>query len=222
MKQIVPFTKTITFDTNVDEITSISLDKNIISKKDNTINGTFSLYLEYKENDISVNVLKFESTIPFDIDLDEKYLIENTKIDIDDFYYEIDDNKVKLNIDLLIDNLEYKESTLTEIIEQKNEEKKVVENEDRFIEKESIEDLFKKKKKKKIDVVSDNNSIPIFQTYDESKETYVTYKVHIVRDDDTVESICSKYEISKEDLSNYNEINVIKLGDKLIVPTYKK
>ena len=79
MKQIVPFTKTITFNTNVDEITSISLDKNIISKKDNTINGTFSLYLEYKENDISVNVLKFESTIPFDIDLDEKYLIENTK-----------------------------------------------------------------------------------------------------------------------------------------------
>ena len=29
MKQIVPFTKRITFDTSVDEITSISLDKKV-------------------------------------------------------------------------------------------------------------------------------------------------------------------------------------------------
>ena len=57
MKQIVPFTKKIEFNTNVDEITSISLDKKIKNIENSIISGIFDLYLEYKESDISVNVL---------------------------------------------------------------------------------------------------------------------------------------------------------------------
>ena len=37
MKQIIPFTKTIDLSTNVEEITSISLDKIINSNRDNEI-----------------------------------------------------------------------------------------------------------------------------------------------------------------------------------------
>ena len=195
MKQIVPFTRTINFDTPVEEITSISLDKKINEIKDGIISGNFDLYLEYKENDMSVDTNKFSSQIPFDIDIDDRYVLDNAKVDIDDFYYELDDNKISLHIDVLIDNLELSD-------------RQVERNED---------DLFEEKEEK-IEKVN----VPIYETFDPSKETYVTYNVHIVRDDETLDTICQKYNVTKEDLGYYNDISTIKLGDKLIVPTYKK
>ena len=52
----------------------------------------------------------------------------------------------------------------------------------------------------------------------DNTETYTTYYVYIVKDDDTVEKILTKYEITKEDFENYNDINNIKAGDKVIIP----
>ena len=241
MKQIVPFTKKIEFNTNVDEITSISLDKKIKEISDGIISGVFELYLEYKESDISVNILKYNSTIPFDIDIDDKYDLKNVKVDIDDFYYDIDDNEVILHIDVLIDNLELIEEKIEiekpilreevkievddisydeeidddfeEIIEELNEER----NDSQI----QIEDLFKELDENIVDMKVDEK-MPIFQTFDPKNETFVTYNVHIVRDEDNIDTICLKYGVTKEELSYYNDINMIKLGDKLIVPTYKK
>lgn len=279
MKQIVPFTKKISFDTTVDEITSISLDKTIKSIEDSIISGVFDLYLEYKESDISINVLKYTSSIPFDIDIDSKYSLKDVKIDIDDFYYEIEDDNVVLHIDLLVDNLEYakeeleniitkhvdreettealdkkeniksddKEEVTDEVVDRKIEEIKPSDKEEkedvRFpvkeepskIEEENnikssnerddsqikIEDLFKEIDEKIVDVDVKPKK-PIFETFDPKNETYVTYNVHIVREEDNVETICLKYGVTKEELSYYNDISMIKLGDKLIVPTYKK
>ena len=238
MKQIVPFTRKIEFNTNVDEITSISLDKKIDSIKDGIITGAFELYLEYKESDISINILKYESSIPFDIDIDEKYDLKNVKVDIDDFYYDIDDKEVMLHIDILLDNLELIEDKIE--IKKDDREEELVELDDiieevdifdeRDILKENIErddlnikieDLFKELDENITDVKV-KNTTPIFKTFDDNKETFVTYNVHIVRDEDNIESICLKYGVTKEELSYYNDINIIKLGDKLIVPTYKK
>lgn len=248
MKQIVPFTKKISFDTSIDEITSISLDKKIKEIKDSIISGVFDLYLEYKENDISVNVLKYNSTIPFDIDIDEKYSLKNVKVDIDDFYYEIEDDDVILHIDVLIDNLEYVEEEIENIIVKHEEEiddlvlsreldeavftdvddieknfnKDIVEtDEERDDEQIKIEDLFKELDEKIVDVEV-KNKIPIYETFDPKNETYVTYNVHIVREEDNIDTICLKYGVTKEELAYYNDISIIKLGDKLVVPTYKK
>lgn len=235
MKQIVPFTKRITFDTSVDEITSISLDKKIKNIEDSIISGIFDLYLEYKESDISVNILKYNSSIPFDIDIDSKYCLKNVKIDIDDFYYEIDDDDVILHIDVLIDNLEYDEKELEKII-TKNEEReeeilaeefdldidlKEEDKEEREFDDINIEDLFKETDEKITDVKVEEKR-PVFESFDPKNETYVTYNVHIVREEDNIETICLKYGVSKEELEYYNDISIIKLGDKLIVPTYKK
>lgn len=233
MKQIVPFTKKISFNTSIDEITSISLDKKIKEINDGIISGLFNLYLEYKESDISVNILKYNSSIPFDIDIDEKYDLKNVKINIDDFYYEIDGEDVILHIDVLVDNLEYVEEEINNII-QKREEKEVdviddvINFEDIELDEENrdelqmkINDLFEEIEEKVVDV-SVSNKMPIYETFDPKNETYVTYNVHIVREEDNLEVICSKYGVSKEELSYYNDISLIKLGDKLIVPTYKK
>lgn len=286
MKQIVPFTRKISFDTSVDEITSISLDKTIKNIEDSIISGVFDLYLEYKESDISVSTLKYTSTIPFDIDVDSKYSLKNVKVDIDDFYYEIEDDDVVLHIDLLVDNLEYaeeelesiitkhedredneldkildeeeeiddielddKEEVKLEVVDRKIEEIKPAdkeeqkEKEEKTLNKEEdlkkvdedvvktkeerddsqikIEDLFKELDEKIVDVKT-SPKVPIFETFDPKNETYVTYNVHIVREEDNIETICLKYGVTKEELSYYNDISIIKLGDKLIVPTYKK
>lgn len=279
MKQIVPFTRKISFDTSVDEITSISLDKTIKNIEDSIISGVFDLYLEYKESDISVNTLKYTSTIPFDIDVDSKYSLKNVKVDIDDFYYEIEDDDVVLHIDLLVDNLEYEEEELESIITKHDEreddeletfyeeegiddielddkedvklddDRKIdeikpdyEEKEEKTVNKEEdlkkvdevvkpkeerddsqikIEDLFKELDEKIVDVKT-SPKVPIFETFDPKNETYVTYNVHIVREEDNIETICLKYGVTKEELSYYNDISIIKLGDKLIVPTYKK
>lgn len=259
MKQIVPFTKKISFDTSVDEITSISLDKTIKNIEDSIISGVFDLYLEYKESDISVNVLKYSSSIPFDIDIDSKYSLKNVKVDIDDFYYEIDDDDVVLHIDVLIDNLEYVEEELESIITKhedreepvvveempkeeikedtmiidKDIEEKIAnpidenikeidfENDDKRDDQIKIEDLFKELDEEIVDVKVEPK-VPVFETFDPKNETYVTYNVHIVREEDNIETVCLKYGVTKEELSYYNDISMIKLGDKLIVPTYKK
>lgn len=222
MKQIVPFTRKIEFNTNVDEITSISLDKKIKQINNGIISGVFDLYLEYKENDISVNALKYSSSIPFDIDIDDKYNLDNVSVDIDDFYYEIDDNSIYLHIDVLIDNLSLieekidinefnKENTFEDVdIEIKDD------NDDNIDKRDIVEDLFKE---------IDNSvsvSVPIFETFNEEKENFITYNVHIVRDNDNIDSICLKYGVTKEELSYYNDISIINLGDKLIIPTCKK
>ena len=258
MKQIVPFTRKISFDTSVDEITSISLDKTIKNIEDSIISGVFDLYLEYKESDISVSTLKYTSTIPFDIDVDSKYSLKNVKVDIDDFYYEIEDDDVVLHIDLLVDNLEYEEEELESIITKHDEREddeldkifdeeeiddielddkedvkldddrkideikpldKEEQKEEKTVNKE--EDLFKELDEKIVDVKT-SPKVPIFETFDPKNETYVTYNVHIVREEDNIETICLKYGVTKEELSYYNDISIIKLGDKLIVPTYKK
>ena len=59
----------------------------------------------------------------------------------------------------------------------------------------------------------------LFDSFDDSSETYSTYHVCIVKENDTVESIILKYNISKEVLEQYNDISDIKIGDKLIIPS---
>lgn len=56
--------------------------------------------------------------------------------------------------------------------------------------------------------------------YFEAKENkeFITYKVCIVRDGDTLENIVEKYGSSIELIKKYNVINELKVGDKIIIP----
>lgn len=204
MKKIVPFIKNIDFDTNIEEVVSISLDKKINNINSSEIDGEFELYLEYKESDVSQDILKYSTTIPFNVDIDNTYLFDNAKIDIDDFYYELDDNTIILHIDLVIDNIKY------------NDVKEVIDMCD------TITDEDDTNSSTDSDVEVTEIKTPIYQTFDPKTDNYVTYNVHIVRENDNIDSICLKYGVTKDDLSYYNDISSIKLGDKLIVPTSKK
>ena len=50
-------------------------------------------------------------------------------------------------------------------------------------------------------------------------DTYVTYYVYITKEEDTLEKILTKYNVTKEDVALYNNIEEIKPGTKLIIPS---
>ena len=191
MKKIIPFKKEVMFKSNINEIISIALDKDL-NISDNEIKGNFKVYGEY--NDFQTNK-PIDFDIPYLNYLEENLDFKNALIDIDDFYYEIEeDKKLILNIDLKIDNVEEIpliefEEPLIERIEQPTVERE-----------ESVNDIFE---------------------YNYNQNSYMTYRVYIVRENDTVDSIVEKYQITKEQLAKYNILNNISIGDKLIIPNEK-
>lgn len=204
MKKIVPFTKDIKFN-NIYEINSISLEHNLAIKEDGIISGNFIVSGTYKMTSNSINVDEFSYNLPFEISIDKKYNTRNVTTDINDFYYEVIDNNIlSIDIEVLIDNLE-------EIKENEN----MNENSEKIIDIEDdrnldIETPLEEKTKETVS--------SIFENLDDN-ENYVTYKVHIITENDTTESIIQKYEITNEKLEMYNDLSELKIGDKLIIPT---
>lgn len=107
MKKIVPFKKDIMFGTGLAEITSISLEHTLRPESSNVFSGEFVISGDYKITEPSINVDLFNHHLPFTIDIDEIYDATNASIDIDDFYYEIINNNIlRVHIDVSVDNLE--------------------------------------------------------------------------------------------------------------------
>ncbi len=196
MKKIVPFNKDILFENTLAQISSISLDHNLKLKDKNLISGEFKITGTYKISSASLTTDNFEYNLPFDISIDKKYNTSDITIDINDFYYEIKDDKMlSISIEISIDGLKeiekVRETKLEEnIINNEAEENKV--------EEESIKSVFSD---------LDNN------------ERYVTYKVHVVKENDTVLLISEKYGVTKEELEKYNNLNNLNIFDKIIIPS---
>lgn len=200
MKKIVPYKKELEFKTEVAEIASISLEHTLQKVGDNYISGNFMLNGEYKIVDISVNTEKFDFELPFEISIDKKYDTSNLTIDIDDFYYELKGDKMAVNIDVLLDNLEEKEEVRTVIETEVKKEVKAEEKKEVPLEtKDEVRENFL-------------NSLNV-------TEAYRTYKVYIIREGDTLNSILERFQVTKEDLEAYNDISNITVGLKIIIPT---
>lgn len=103
MKKIIPFNNVLEFQTDVREITAISLEHEI-NKYPDMISGVFYITGEYKITDGQLEKEKFNFELPFDIALSSNYELDSLLVDIDDFRYDIISNKnLKVNIDLYID-----------------------------------------------------------------------------------------------------------------------
>ena len=242
MKQIVPFKKELPFKTKVSEITSISLERDINVLEDAVITGVFHITGDYKMNEGSINREEFSFDLPFDITLDPRYDIDSVKSDIEDFYYDvINEDTLKVNIDLYIE-AEYKEET-PPVVEEEQEEVRTtaeeiplentpiqtisgtLEKEEKIMENIKEEDVVENTKEEKITSSTtkeerDDDGITasdLFSNLDDT-ETYSTYYVYIVKEEDTIDKILVKYGITKEELESYNDITGIKPGDKVIIP----
>jgi LysM repeat protein len=49
-------------------------------------------------------------------------------------------------------------------------------------------------------------------------DNYITYQIHIVKETDSIESILVKYNMSLDELKEYNDFTNLSLGMKLIIP----
>lgn len=233
MKKIIPFKKEMLFNNNVHEITSISLEHDLKEKENNLVSGNFYISGEYKVSDTSTNTETFNFTLPCDINLDNKYILKNLKIDIDDFYYEvINSNILKVNIDVLLDNLEEKEEIKEDIVEENLVEEENMEEREEVqikstpiqelkndLERESDDKMEIEEKERCIEDEDISSVNSIFGNFSEQKESYKTYKVYIVREGDSIDTILQKYSVSREILEKYNNLNEINLGDKIIIPS---
>lgn len=241
MKQIISFKKELPFKTKVSDITSISLEREIKIEDDGIISGIFHITGDYKMNEGSINREEFSFDLPFDITIDPRYDINTIKVDIDDFYYDIMNNDIlKVNIDLFIEAEYLPESLVKEETNVKEEFNDI------FFEESNKEELDREKSiNEDVDINEIVNTMQedsicesvieevkidnlpeiereeidgdLFSNLDNS-ETYVTYYVYIVKEEDNIDKILNKYGITKEELEDYNDISDVKVGDKLIIP----
>lgn len=244
MKQIISFKKELPFKTKVSDITSISLERDIKVEDDGIVSGVFYITGDYKMNEGSINRDEFSFDLPFDITLDPRYDISTVKADIDDFCYDLDNDTLKVNIDLYIeaeylddskeledsykevpldisdkDNMEREDTEERESNIKDKEERDLKDGKEDCVEIENT-NLFKEVPIQDFKVDSGNDekiSADLFSNLDET-ETYVTYYVYIVKENDDIDKIMNKYGVTKEQLEDYNDLSNIKMGDKLIIP----
>ena len=249
--KIVPFVKDIKFNTKLSEITSISLEHDL-KLEDLSVAGEFIIKGNYKINDISINKEEFNFKVPVYITLDEKYDSSKVAIDIDNFFYEIiNDEVLRVHIDVSLDNLEIIKEKVKPIIEEVNKKKeeiimpddlkikddeKLVENlrsdDKKEVKKEVVEETVKEEEKEEKEVKKEESvkeektkksqkeeiENAIKSNFLSEEEMFVTYKVHIIRENETVEDIIKKYETTKEELELYNDLSNVVLGTKLLIP----
>ena len=218
MNKLIPFTKEIKFDSNIYEVTSISLE-HTLRKDNNVILGDFIVSGEYRITETSINTLPFKYNIPFTIDIDDIYDISNSIIDISDFYYEIVDDKV------LVVNIEVEVSNINEILYERDDSMNDLVLDDNLdLTDVDIDDINITNIDTDVNITNNGDVVTVkdslFSNLD-TKDNYVNYRVYIVRENDSIDSISNKYGITKEKLSEYNDLSDIKLGDKIIIPYVK-
>lgn len=239
MKQIIPFEKEINLKSKAYEITSISLDDDMQLKGVDTIVGNFYIKGKYKENPSSIEDISFNYKIPVEIAISDDYDAFYAKAMVDDFYYEVEDNKLIIKIKVAIDNLNKKEEEVKEEVKQEvQEEKRCIDDEDESYDIKAFDNSGNDNNNKPIlkddfDINSDTNKdvkiqynsddnislINTLQSFTTNKEDdYKTYLVYLTRDTDTFKSICDKFKTTKESIMDYNDIEDITPNMKIIIP----
>ena len=191
MKSIVPYTKDITFETKIAEICSISLEHEL-AIHDSSIDGEFIISGEYKTHEVSVNKESFLYKLPFTLEVTENILKDSIDFEITDFTYEVvNDNTLRVNIEFSLTASEKEE------------------------EKEETEKLEEESNDERLDKESENI---ILDSVENKESEFATYHIHIVNNNDSIESICQMYNVDEATLKEYNTLENITVGNKIIIP----
>jgi LysM repeat protein len=228
MNQKIEFKKDCMLKTYVSSITDISLthDYKIL---DDTIEGYFDVTGSYKVTMSSVETESFMFTIPFTIALSS--LIDKDTIDLklSDFNYSVE--KDVLHLKMFLD-MDYQEIEIKEDIKDNEEIDNMIND---LMDKESITDIKSpsefhnevmldnvidsKEEVSTKEKVSEKNFNTIFNEVKESN--FSKYKVYIMRSEDTLESILVKYNVTMDEIKEYNDIDNINIGSKIVIPYNK-
>lgn len=206
MNCIIPFTKDVKFKSNIAEILSVSLEHDYTANETEVL-GNFTISGEYKTHEVSVNKEHFEYVLPFSVNMTNKIDTNSVNFEVQDFTYEVIDNDtLRVNIEYSINADEIREEeplfkqveepTLDNLLDEIDREVEVKEERD----------------------ISEETKDTILNNINDSDDVHVTYHIHEMKETDTVESICLKYNTSDAILGEYNDLSTLTLGDKIIIP----
>lgn len=237
MNLIIPFTKDIKFNSNISEIVSISLEHDY-TVNDSEILGNFIISGDYKTHEVSVNKEHFEYVLPFSVDLTTRIDRKSVDFSIEDFTYEIKNNdtlevRIEYSINALEDKLEIKEEIIDEEpLFERVEEDVTLEDMLDTIDEEEVRDTTEEVKKEGTDKedtmdtalideqrdVGEEEKNTIIDSINEADDAFVTYHIHIMKETDTIDTVCTKYSTTSSILSEYNDLSTVAIGEKLIIP----
>lgn len=235
MNLIIPFTKDIKFNSSIAEITSISLEHDY-TVNDGEILGNFIVSGDYKSHELSVNKEHFEYVLPFSVELTTRIDRNSVDFSIEDFTYEIKNNDtLEVRIEYSVNALEEKEETKEEVVEEEPLFERV--EEDVTLEDmldtidEEVRDNTEEVKEEGTDKedamdtevveereVGEEEKNTIIDSINDADDAFVTYHIHIMKETDTIDSVCTKYNTTSNILSEYNDLSTVAIGDKLIIP----
>ncbi len=244
MKSVIPFTKELDFNAKVQEITSISLEREF-SVEDGSVVGNLFVTGDYKSHEISVNVTPFSFKIPFTIEIPDNLDKDSITIEISDFAYDmVDDSKITVHIELELEGneivqeveedelvdvpVEVDSEEILKMMEERKEEEaeKKQAEEDEEIQEEFIEEDLKENptendeerdKVQEIEIVKESEDV-LMQNIDKDSE-YTTYHIHMVKEGETVETICTMYNSNINLLMDYNDLSNLTPGEKILIPS---
>lgn len=234
MKKIISFEKKIEFPSMIGEVTSISLEHDLEFIDETNIEGMLTVNGTYKLTEASMIEEPFSYELPTEIILTERLDTDSSKIEIDDFYYEIEnDYNLICYIDIRVEGVEVvdiEEQTITNEIETNPIELQALDLKIENIDIQStandirecdgeLQNIKEEENNEEIMIDTKETTVTsIFENINESEETYSTYSVYILREEETIQSLISKYKTTKEELEKYNDLTNLTIGTKIIIP----
>lgn len=205
MNQRIEFKKDCILKTYASEITDISLTHDYKINED-TIEGYFDVSGEYKITKSSVSNEVFLYTIPFTIALSSLIDKDSISIKVEDFNYELEKDTLHLTMLLSMDYEEIKEeeASIEEFIEENTLEE--------VLPKEEVNTTLSNEKT----TLTESNMTNIFNSIKENY--YSKYKIYIMREEDTIESVAIKYNVSLDSIKEYNNISEVTTNSKIVIP----
>ena len=225
MKKKVTIEKKIEFPTMIGEISAISLEHHLSFIDESHVEGDLLLTGRYKMTEASRLEEDFEYKIPTEIVLTEKINLDDAQIDITDFSYEVvDEDTMLCHIELFIQGMDFLESndnSESEVFDSEKIERECdgddIETKEMEIPRKDFEERQDKELEEEKDDSSTNQN-SLFMNLNEEQETYGTFIVYMVRQNETVNTIIEKYSTTVEELEKYNDLTNLNNGTKLIIP----
>ena len=191
--------------------------------------------LEEATRKVTIEDFRYDIQEDDTLDCHVELLIEGVEIiDVDEEEDTNDDRECVVD-ELTMEQLTEDEDKSKKLVVEENTSKRECDNDmvDNIINSsEDLEanelnsDLLPVEKESVSEVISttevSENSVEVgslFSSFKESDETFATYSVYIFRQNDTIEAVMDKYQVTKEELENYNDLSSLTIGSKLIIPT---
>ncbi len=104
----------------------------------------------------------------------------------------------------------------------KIEEKEIIDSKKEL----SLEDTREEQNNDNINIIEEENrdkieTDSIINSINNNNDNFVTYKIYKIHENETLEIIVIKYHTTIDDLKEYNDLNNLNIGDKIIIPNYE-